>query len=81
LPLPQRSSGGQAGVPGDSLQHAGPDLLGIVEGKHEIGPALLAKYPVRAASITLESTIRFGAEQPKMRRAFVEGQRVMPRRT
>lgn len=58
----------------------GPILLGIVEGKHEIGPALLAKDPVRTASITLDRPSDSEQSSQNATR-LVEGQRVTPRRT
>jgi len=53
-PLSSKVLGGQSGVPGDSLQHSWPDLIGIVEGEHEIGPSLPAQHTVGAAPVTFD---------------------------
>jgi hypothetical protein len=51
-----------------------------VEGQHEIGPSLPAQHTVGAALVTFDRPAYPQQRAARTRRAFVEGQRVTPRR-
>jgi hypothetical protein len=64
----------------DALQHAGPDLVGTVEGKHEVGqPSLCSTRCEPPRSRLIDQPIC--SKAARTRRAFVDGQRLTPRRT
>ena len=47
-PLPSEIFRSEPGSLGDARQHAGPDLIAIVEGPDEVGEALALEHLVRS---------------------------------